>query len=114
MAACAVLCAETLRVGLDPDPGRRPGWRLFLRSRLDYTVLARSHHTAIRRHGPVGTDTFWILEQRQSSRWARQDGFWCHPEWGVFTYVGSWDLVSIPARAPDREPSAGQRGGVGL
>lgn len=36
-----------------PGPGRRAGWRLLLRSRLDYTVLAQSHHTAI---DPVGTE----------------------------------------------------------
>jgi hypothetical protein len=75
-ALCTVLYDATRRVGLGSE-----GWRLLLRSRLDYAVLARVPPHS---HDPVGTDDgFWVLEQRQSSKWAGQYGVVVPLEWGV-------------------------------
>lgn len=66
--------------------GRTWTWStVWLASTVDCTVLGQK---APHSHVPVGTDAFWILEQRQSSRWAGQDGSWV-PLGGVFYHVGS-------------------------
>lgn len=54
-------------------------------SKVDYTVLVQKHRTAMSQWVLMSSG---ILEQRQSSRWAAQDGSWV-PLGGVFYHVGS-------------------------
>lgn len=63
-----------------PGPGRHPGWRQLLRSRLDYTVLVRSHHTAMTQWVLMGSG-FWNDGRAQDGQGSMGRG--CHFGWGV-------------------------------
>lgn len=92
-----------------PGPGRRPGWRLLLRSRLDYTVLARSHYTAMARAQWVLMGSgFWNNGRARGGQGSM--GSWCHLG-GVFCYVGS----CFDTREGSGSGAVGRaEGGVGL
>lgn len=80
----AILDEEIRRVGQDLDlVDDLTGVYCIQQSRLHSTGAEPPHS-----HVAVGTDAFWILEQRQSSRWAGQYGSWV-PLGGVFYHVGS-------------------------
>lgn len=88
--------------------GRTWTWSTaWLASTVDYTVLVQN---APHSHVPVGTDAFWILEQRQSSRWAGQRWVLGATRWGV---LPCRILFRYPRRLRIGSRRQGTEGGVG-